>query len=362
MHDFRSDTVTLPTPAMMAAIARAPLGDAARGDDPTVAALEARVRELTGKADALLLPSGTMANLAALIAHGCRGEAVVVEADAHLRRSEGEGYALAGASLVPLRGERGILAVDAVAAALVPRGDARTPKLVCLENTHNAGGGSVYAVEALAALGEAARRAGVPVHVDGARLFNAAARLDRPIRDLAAPADSIVFALCKGLGAPIGAMLAGDAPFMREARRAAHMLGGGMRQAGLIAAPALVALDDDPLGRHRRDHALAHRLATALAAIDPRLVDPAEVPTNIVYVRAGHCAGGANALRRALAERGVRVLARGSTLRFVTHRDVDDASVRAAVDAVADALRTTPRRDDAAPSSDSGFDRLEEPT
>ena len=303
MHDFRSDTVTRPTPAMMAAIASARLGDAARGDDPTVAALEARVRELTGKADALLVPSGTMANLAALIAHGVRGGGVVVEGQAHLCRSEGEGYALAaGAVLRSLHGKRGILDADAVAHELAQRGDAApAPRLVCLENTHNAGGGSVYAIAELEAIGEVAHRAGVPVHVDGARLFNAAAYLDRPIRDLAAHADSIWFALCKGLGCPIGAVLAGDASFMHEARRAARMLGGAMRQAGVVAAPALVALDDDPIALHRRDHGLAHRLATACAEIDARLVDPAQVPTNIVYLNVGHVAADADAVRRALA-------------------------------------------------------------
>ncbi|HKT79767.1 MAG TPA: GntG family PLP-dependent aldolase [Vicinamibacterales bacterium] len=299
VHDFRSDTVTLPTPAMMAAIASARLGDAARGDDPTVAALEARVRELTGKADAMLVPSGTMANLAALMAHGVREHSVVVEADAHLCRSEGDGYArAAGATLRALRGTRGILSADAVAHALAEGpGQAPQPKLVCLENTHNAGGGSVYAIAELEAICEVAHRAGVPVHVDGARLFNAAACLNRSIRELAAHADSIWFALCKGLGCPIGAVLAADAPLMQEARRAARMLGGAMRQAGLIAAPALVALDDDPIARHRRDHALAHRFASACADIDARLVDPAQVPTNIVYLNVGHVAGGADAVR-----------------------------------------------------------------
>ena len=338
MHDFRSDTVTLPTAAMMASIASARLGDAARGDDPTVLALEARVRELTGKEDALLLPSGTMANLAALIAHGVRDGSVVTEADAHLCRSEGDGYSLVGATLHALRGTRGILDADAVAQALAT---APRPRLVCLENTHNAGGGTVYALSELEAIAGIAQRAGVPVHVDGARLFNAAAFLDTPIRDLAVHADSIWFALCKGLGCPIGAVLAGDAAFMREARAAARMLGGAMRQAGLIAAPALVALDDDPLARHRRDHALAHRLATSLARIDPRLIDPSLFPTNIVYVNVAHVAAGADAVRRSLAERGVRALARGSTLRLVTHRDVDEASVLAAADAFAAVLEET---------------------
>lgn len=335
VHDFRSDTVTLPTPAMMAAIASARLGDAARGDDPTVAALEARVRDLTGKDDALLLPSGTMANLAALLAHGVRDRTVVVEADSHLCRSEGDGYLFAGARLRALEGTRGILAAEAVAEALET---AASPRLVCLENTHNAGGGSLYTPGDLAAIAEVAHRAGAPVHVDGARLWNAAAVLDVSIGDLAAHADSIWFALCKGLGCPIGAVLAGDAEFMRRARAAARMLGGAMRQAGIVAAPALVALDDDPLGRHRRDHALAHALASALARVDARLVDPAAFPTNIVYASVGHVPAGADAVCRSLRARGVLTLARGTTLRFVTHRDVGEASVRAAADAMSAVL------------------------
>jgi threonine aldolase len=364
VYDFRSDTVTLPTPAMMAAIASARLGDAARGDDPTVAALEARVRELTGKADALLVPSGTMANLAALIAHGVRGGSVVVEAEAHLCRSEGEGYALAaGAVLRTLHGKRGILGADAVAHALEQNPDkAPRPRLVCLENTHNAGGGWAYAIAEMEVISGVAHRAGVPVHVDGARLFNAAAYLDRSIRELAAHADSIWFALCKGLGCPIGAVLAGDDSFMQEARRAARMLGGAMRQAGVIAAPALVALDDDPIARHRRDHALAQRFATACADIDARLVDPAQVPTNIVYLNVGHVAGGADAVRRALAERGVHALGRGAMLRFVTHRDVDDASVRAAASALTTVLGGLSQLDPGESLSETARTPSEEPT
>lgn len=342
IHDFRSDTVTLPTPAMMAAIAAAPLGDAARGDDPTVLELEALACELTGKEDALLLPSGAMANLAAVIAHGCRGAEVVVEAQSHIYNAEGGGLSVvAGALARPLHGERGILDAASVREAIRDARDvARAPtRLVCLENTHNAGGGSVYPPEALAAIRAVARDAGIPVHVDGARLFNAAACLGLPTVALCAHADSVWFSLCKGLGGPIGAVLAGEREFMREARRAARMLGGGMRQAGLIAAPALVALRD-PYGLHRRDHGLARRLADGIAALDATLVDAARVQTNIVNCFVDRIGAEAGVVLRALRERGVLALGHGPRIRFVTHAQVDEDSVDAAVGAFAEFIAT----------------------
>lgn len=340
VHDFRSDTVTLPTRAMMAAVATAPLGDAARGDDPTVLELEAQGRELTGKDDALFLPSGTMANLASLIGHDCRGGEVIVEAAAHLYNAEGGGLsALAGAVARPVQGVHG-LPVPAVVDAAIQRGSSveRAPtRLICLENTHNAAGGTVVPLSVMAEIRGLARAAGVPVHLDGARLFNAAACLDVTIRRLCDEVDSVWFALCKGLGAPVGAVLAGDAAFMRKARRAARMLGGGMRQAGLLAAPALVALQD-PYPPHRRDHALAQRLAHGMAKLDPTLVDPARVQTNIVNCMVDRYAADAAAIGTLLRDRGIRVNSQRSKLRFVTHAQVDERSVDAALRALADVL------------------------
>lgn len=341
MHDFRSDTVTLPTPEMRAAIAAARLGDAARGDDPTVAKLERLAVTMTGKDDALFVPSGTMANLAALIAHDCRGGEVIVEETAHIYNAEGGGLSvLAGAVARPIKGERGILAAADVAQAIRDGGDlARAPtRLVCLENTHNAAGGRVMTPETMAAIHAAARRAGIAVHLDGARLFNAAAFLNVPVDALCRHVDSLWFALCKGLGGPVGAILAGDAAFMRKARRAARMLGGGMRQAGLIAAPAIVALQD-PYPGHRRDNALAQRLAAGFAALSPALMD-GEVQTNIVNCFIDN----APAITRALGERGVLALAKGRRIRFVTHAEVDETSVDAAIAALADVLTMSGKR------------------
>jgi threonine aldolase len=208
----------------------------------------------------------------------------VVEEAAHIYNSEGGGLAtVAGAIPRPIRGRYGVLDPDEVKVALKGAGDlALAPtRLICLENTHNASGGSVIPLANLAVIQGLARHAGVPVHLDGARLFNAGAYLDVPIAEICKHADSVWFALCKGLGAPVGAILAGDKAFMRKARRAAKMLGGGMRQAGLLAAPAIVALQD-PYGVHRRDHAMAQRLARGLAGVNETLVDVDRVQTNIV--------------------------------------------------------------------------------
>lgn len=346
LHDFRSDTVTLPTPAMMAAIASAPLGDAARGDDPTVNALEALACELTGKEDALFVPSGAMANLSAVIAHDCRGGEVIVEEASHIYNSEGGGMSvLAGAIARPLKGSYGVLDPADVKAAIRGAGDlALAPtRLICLEDTHNASGGSVLPLENLEAIHAVARQAGLPVHLDGARLFNAAACLDVPISQICRHVDSVWFALCKGLGCPVGAVLAGPRDFMRDARRAAKMLGGGMRQAGLIAAPALVALKD-PYTQHRRDHALARQLAAGLAAIDASLVDAPRVRTNIVNCFVDRFADDAAGIGRALAVHGILANARRTKIRFVTHSQVDEASVEAAIAAFAQVLSSHPRK------------------
>jgi threonine aldolase len=340
VYDFRSDTVTLPTAEMMAAINAARLGDAARGDDPTVNELERLSAELTGKEDALFLPSGTMANLSAVIGHGGHGGEVIVEAAAHIYNSEAGGLSvLAGAVARPVRGAFGLLDPDEVRAAIVePSRSALAPtKLICLENTHNASGGSVIPLESMAAIHDVAREAGLPLHLDGARLFNAATYLGVPILDICRHTDSVWFALCKGLGAPVGAMLAGDKAFMIKARQAAKMLGGAMRQAGLIAAPGIVALMD-PYAVHRRDHELAQRLAHGLAAIDPSLVAVDRVHTNIVNCFVDRFAEDASAINSALKQRGILANHKRTKIRFVTHYHIDEAAVDAAVSRFADVI------------------------
>jgi threonine aldolase len=333
VHDFRSDTVTLPTPAMMAAIASAPLGDAARGDDPTVNALEDRAAELTGKEEALFLPSGTMANLCAVIAHDCRGGEIIVEEAAHIFNSEGGGLSCAaGAIPRPVKGEHGQLDPAVVLAAIRDTTDNHIAptRLICLENTHNASGGTVMPLEVMAAIHETAERANIPVHVDGARLFNAAVYLGVPVSAICAHADSVWFALCKGLGGPVGAVLAGEGAFMRKARRAAKMLGGAMRQAGLIAAPAIVALEE-PYNKLQHDHDMAHLLARGLAEIDPSLVDTTRVQTNIVNCFVDRFVSDAAVITHALRQRGILVNSKRTKIRFVTHYHIDESAVQAAV-------------------------------
>lgn len=333
IFDFRSDTVTLPTSEMMAAIATAKLGDSARGDDPTVLELERLAAAMLGKDDALFMPSGTMANLAAIIGHRCHGGEVILEATAHIYNSEGGGLStLAGAVPRPVRGRLGAMEPADIAAALVGGANASLAptKLICLETSHNAAGGAVLPLDNMAAVRALARDAGLPVHLDGARLFNAAAYLDVPVAEICRHVDSVWFALCKGLGAPVGAVLAGDAAFMQRARRAAKALGGGMRQAGIIAAPGIVALKE-PYAVLKRDHALARKLAYGLAAIDSSLVDLEAVQTNIVNCMVDRFAGDAGAINRALKEGGILANHKGTKIRFVTHYHVDEAAVDAAI-------------------------------
>lgn len=340
VFDFRSDTVTLPTAQMMAAIVSAQLGDAARGDDPTVNELERLSAELTGKEEALFLPAGAMANLSALIAHDCHGGEVIVEEAAHIYNSEGGGLStVAGAIARPVRSNFGVMDPTDIEIAIRPKNEpAVAPtRLICLENTHNASGGSVIPLANMAAIQAVAKQAGIPVHLDGARLFNAATFLEVPVAEICRHVDSVWFAVCKGLGGPVGAVLAGNSAFMEKARRAAKMLGGGMRQAGLIAAPALVALKD-PYTVHRRDHRLASRLARGLAGIDKSLVAVDRVQTNIVNCFVDSFAKDAAEINRSLARHGVLANAKRTKIRFVTHYHIDEDAVDAAVKCFADII------------------------
>lgn len=335
MFDFRSDTVTKPTPEMMAAIAGAEVGDAARGDDPTHNELEAVAADLTGKEAAMFLPSGTMGNLSALLTHLRPGEEVIVEARAHLYNSEVGGLsAVAGAIARPVTGKDGILQPDDVAAALRANAvQSRAPTgLVCLENTLNSAGGAVLPLEVSTGVRRIAAAAGVPVHLDGARLFNAAAALDCKLADLCRDCDSVMISLSKGLGAPMGSILAGDLDFIARARKKARMLGGGLRQTGMMAAAALVALRD-PLPQLKQDHEMAALLAEDLRRIDESLLrDP--VQTNIVNCYIDRFANSADAFVAGLRDHKVLANFAGTKVRFVTHRHIDEAAVKACVAAV----------------------------
>jgi threonine aldolase len=335
--DLRSDTVTKPTPAMMEAMARAELGDDGRGDDPTVKTLEAMAAERMGKAAALFIPSGTMSNQIAILAHSGRAGEVVGEATSHIFRSEMGGVAaIAGLFHRALPGARGAMDLDALADVLKP--PALAPHhlgtaLVCMETTHNAAGGAVLPLAHMAAVKRMADGMGVPVHVDGARVFNAAIALDVEARTIASHADSLTFCLSKGLSAPVGSVLTGSAEFIMRARGFRRMLGGNLRQAGLLAACGIVALTQ-LVDRLRDDHDNARALARGLEAINPRFCSAKDVETNIVMVRLpqGNAAQWAD---RLAAYDVLAAPASREVIRLVTHREISRADVERAVAAFA---------------------------
>ncbi|MDR7415419.1 MAG: GntG family PLP-dependent aldolase [Armatimonadota bacterium] len=330
--DLRSDTVTQPTERMREAMAQAQVGDDVYGEDPTVRALEELAAERMGKEAALFCTSGTMANLVAVLTHTQRGDEVLCEATAHVYEHERQGLsALAGAALRPIRGERGWISPEALQAALHPAGShSPPPRLVCLENTHNRAGGVVLSPDRIAATTAAAHRAGLAVHLDGARIFNAAVALGVPARALAEPVDSVMFSLSKGLSAPVGSVLCGDKSFIERARRWRQVVGGGMRQAGVLAAAGIVALQE-MVDRLAEDHRRAKALARGLSRLPGVEVDPDQVDTNIVLVRVE---GDARALVARLAAQGVLCFALSPhEIRLVTHRHISDEDVAWAVEA-----------------------------
>jgi len=325
--DLRSDTITHPTDAMRQAMAAAAVGDDVYGEDPTVNALEALAAERVGKEAGLFVPSGTMANLVALMAHTQKGDEVILDDQAHTLLHEAGALAtVAGCMPRALSTQRGFITGAQLEAALRPP-DVHFPptRLVWLENTHNRHGGTVATPEAIADLAEAAHRHHIRLHVDGARLFNAAVALGVPAARLAAPADSVTFCLSKGLSAPVGSVLCGDRTFVGHARRFRKMLGGGMRQAGVLAAAGIVALET-MVERLADDHRVARMLADALAALPEVRVDLTRVQTNIVRIELP--AHDARVVAERLAGRGVRVGATGThALRLVTNRHVTASDV-----------------------------------
>ena len=340
MHDvadLRSDTLTTPTPEMREAMALAPVGDDVWGEDPTVQRLEALAADRIGKEAGLFVTSGTQGNLVSVLAQTRPGQEVILDLDSHVYNYEVAGAALiGGVQMRPIPTARGFLTPTQVAEAVRPE-NIHLPgsALVCLENTHNRHGGTCCSPEELGAVARAAHEHGLRVHLDGARLFNAAIALRREAREFAQSVDSVTFCLSKGLGAPVGSVVCGSADFVARARRWRKMLGGGMRQAGVIAAAGVVALER-MVDRLAEDHANARALAEGLARLPGLALDLATVQTNIVIV---HVRGSASDLRTAelvqgCAERKVKVHAIGATsIRCVTHKDVDAGDIERAVDA-----------------------------
>ncbi|NUT45953.1 MAG: threonine aldolase [Saccharothrix sp.] len=346
MIELRSDTFTLPTPDMLKAMADAPLGDDVYGEDPTVRALEELAAGTLGKQAACLTPSGTMANLASIMAHAPRGAKVLVgdESDIHIYEAGGASV-LGGVVYEPVRtGADGTLALRDLERGFPDDPDDpqfALPALICLENTHNRAGGKVLPAAYLADVRRFADERGVAVHLDGARIFNAAVASGVPVARIAEHADSAQFCLSKGLGAPIGSVVVGPADFVTEVRRLRKMLGGGMRQAGVIAAAGILAITTHD--RLAEDHANARRLAEGLSTLDGVEVDPAEVETNIVMFRVTDPRFTWRSFVAAAAAEGVAVGELGhGRIRAVTHSGVTARDVDRAVDVVRDVLKRGP--------------------
>lgn len=340
--DLRSDTVTQPTSEMRRAMAEAEVGDDVFGEDPTINRLEALAAERMGKEAALFVPSGTMANLAAVLTHCQRGDEMILGDLSHTFLYEAGGAAaLGGVHPRPLiTAPDGTLDPQAIEDAIRPD-DVHFPttRLICLENTHNRCGGAVLGVEYLERVGELARRRGLRLHIDGARIFNAAAALGVPASVLAAPADSIAFCLSKALCAPVGSLLCGEQAFIGGARRIRKQLGGGMRQAGILAAAGIIALETMP-DRLADDHRRARRLARGLATLPGVDVETPEPATNMVYFRLlPSAAQDAAGLRDRLRVEQVLIHEVGPRrVRLVLHCWIDDAAVETALAAFARVL------------------------
>ena len=330
--DLRSDTVTRPSDRMRRAMAEAEVGDDWFGDDPTVNRLQERAAEMVGKEAALFVASGTMANQIALrvFVHG--GHEALAEATAHVIIVEKISAAtLSGVTYRPVTGDRGLMTPDQVADALRPDPYGRwVVDLVCVENTHQVGGGRILPLETARGIRKVAQEAEVPVYLDGARIFNASAASGIDVAEYAAEADALMFALSKGLGAPVGSVLCGSASFIQEARRVRMHLGGGWRQAGVLAACGLVALEEGP-GRLVEDHAVARRLAEGVADAVPGSLDPAEVETNIVFADPSPLGLSAIEVLERLQAEGILVTMVAPRVRMVTHLDVSETDIDAAI-------------------------------
>jgi threonine aldolase len=339
--DLRSDTVTKPTPAMRRAMAEAEVGDDVYGEDPTVNRLQNRAAEIFGREAALFVPSGSMGNLLAIKTWTRPGMEVICEQRAHVNQYElASMSAVAGCMPRTTPAPDGILTWDLIGPLVRPKTYYYSQTgLITLENTHNMHGGTVYPPAIAEEVCDRAHAAGLPVHLDGARIFNASIALDRGVADLTHKFDSVMFCLSKGLGAPVGSMLVGSRDFIEKAHVGRKMLGGGMRQAGVLAAAGLIALEETPKILHQ-DHENARHLAEGLAQIKGLSLDPEKVVTNIVIFEVRGTGRTAADICAELGKRGIRC---GPTdtysIRMVTHYDVDRAGIDRALAAMAEILQ-----------------------
>lgn len=337
--DFRSDTVTKPTPAMRQAMAEAEVGDDVLGDDPTVARLEDLAARIMGKEAGLYVPSGTMGNSVAVKAWTHELEEVIVEARSHIYNMESTHMTfISRVTPRPLASKRGAMDPGDVESS-IKKPSVHMPRtsLICLENTHNNWGGAVLPLDNMKDIRQKADLHGLRVHLDGARIFNASTASGVPVKEYAAQADSVMFCLSKGLAAPVGSMLVGPKDFIEFGRRVRKALGGGMRQVGVLAAAGLVALND-MTGRLAEDHRRARMLAQAIAPLPGIILDPLEVETNIIIFGFQHARLAVSDLLLELRARNVWALPVSGGVRLVTHKDVGDADVDRAVKAFREIL------------------------
>jgi threonine aldolase len=336
MIDLRSDTVTLPTPEMRRAMAEAEVGDDVYGEDPTINKLEQRAADVFQREAAIFVPTGSMGNGIAIKLHTKPGQEIICEARGHIFNYEmGMLSWFSGCVVRPVSAPNGILSWDLIAPAIAPKIYYRAQTgLISLENTHNMAGGTCLAAEQIDDICDHAHAVGIPVHMDGARIFNASTALGTPVDRLTQRCDSVMFCLSKALGAPVGSMLVGSRKFIDEARAVRKALGGGMRQAGILAAAGLIALEDGP--RHlKEDHENAHLLATGLAKVPGIKIDPATVQTNILVFDVSGTGMTTAEMAKRLAERNV--LCSGvnpQLMRFVTHRDLTRHDCECALEVV----------------------------
>jgi len=332
--DLRSDTVTKPSKEMRRAMATAKVGDDVFGDDPTVNLLQEKVADMLEKEATLFVPSGTMANLIAILTHTNPGDEVIMEKESHTFNYEvGGAAALAGVQINPLIGDRGILEQEQVEEAIrMPNVHIPQTKLICIENTHNRGCGAIYPMKKIRTIYQLAEERKLKMHLDGARLFNACVATGFAVKEYAKYFDSLTFCFSKGLGAPVGSILAGSKEFIKKAHRYRKMLGGGMRQVGILAAAAIYALDNN-VKRLAEDHLHAKMLANALAKMDGFQVNPDHVETNIVVFDVSNSGMSVNQAVEKMEEKGVLLVPFGATLvRAVTSLAVSREDIEKAIE------------------------------
>jgi len=344
MIDLRSDTVTKPTPEMRRAMLEAEVGDDVYGEDPTVNLLEKRAAEIAGKPAAIFVPTGTMGNTIAVKLHTHHGEEVICDARAHLLEYELSMLAwFSGCVARPIRSGDGVMSWEQIAPEIRPLGPHRArTSLIEIENSNNLAGGTVYPLRTIDEICDNAHARGLKVHMDGARVFNAAEATGKPVNEIVAKVDTVMFCLSKALGAPVGSMLAGTAEDIAQARLYRKRLGGGMRQAGVLAAAGLIALEQSP--RHlTEDHRNARLMAKGLAQIPGIRIDPAKVQTNILVFDVSGTSIAAAQISARLKERGVLINAVNERLmRVVTHYDVDREGCELALAAMAEVTAAVP--------------------